>query len=184
MKGSDVGIREVQEPADLADALLIAAKAHAEQFDKVGLPYLMHPLRMVNEALGRGCHPNVAIVAALHDVVEDSCLTLDDLRASGFSAAVIEALDAVTKRNGESYEAFIDRCNAASAVARCVKLLDLADNLEPSRMRYLPPETRARLSAKYYAARAKLETPAPFSKSLGTLADAHQNPPEAEHHEP
>ena len=168
------GIREDQEPADLADALLIAAKAHADQVDKAGIPYITHPLRMVEVALTRGCAPDVPIVAALHDVVEDSVLTLDDLRDSGFSERVVAAVDAVTRRDGETYAAFIERCRQAGAVARCVKLLDIDDNLDPRRLDRIDPVSRRRLRDKYEAARAVLSA---LENGPAGLADATPNHP-------
>ena len=156
----DVGIREhaTTVPANLADALHLAATAHADQFDKAGLPYITHILRMVGTALTRGCAPDVPIVAALHDVVEDTCLTLDDLRECGFSERVVSAVDALTRRAGETYVAFIQRCSQAGAVARCVKLLDIGDNLDPRRLDRLDPASRRRLRDKYEAARDALQS--------------------------
>lgn len=165
------GIREhsTSPPANLADALHLAATAHADQLDKAGLPYITHILRMVETALTRGCAPDVPIVAALHDVVEDTCLTLDDLRDCGFSERVVLAVDALTKRDGEIYSAFIERCKAAGAVARCVKLLDIGDNLNPRRLDRLDPALRRRLRDKYEAARDALQS---LENSPADLADA------------
>jgi hypothetical protein len=174
------GIRETSiiDGADLADALHLAATAHADQFDKSGLPYITHILRMVEAALTRGCAPDVPIVAALHDIVEDSVLTLDDLRECGFSERVVLAVDALTRRDGEPYTAFITRCRQAGAVARCVKLLDIGDNLDPRRLDRLDPATRRRLRDKYEAARSALQA---LEDSDANPADAHsKNPPEAE----
>lgn len=145
----------------LADALFLAATAHADQTDKAGAPYITHILRMVTAALMRGCAPDVAIVAALHDVVEDTVLTTEDLAASGFSASVVAAVDALTRRDGESYDDFIQRCRDGGAVAKCVKLLDIDDNTRPERMDRLERETRIRLTAKYMRARDMITAP-PF----------------------
>ena len=73
------------------------------------------------------------VVAILHDVVEDSAVTLDDLRAEGFSTEVVEAIDHVTRRADESYEAFIERI-APHPLARRVKLADLEDNMDMTRL--------------------------------------------------
>lgn len=155
MSNSWDGIRE-DRAAGLGDALLIATLAHEDQTDKAGAPYLLHPLRMVIAALERGCAPDVAIVAALHDVVEDSAVTLDDLATSGFSPSVIRAVDALTRREGESYPDFIERCADGGAVARCVKLLDIDDNLAPARLSSLSGQERSRLTIKYTRARDRL----------------------------
>lgn len=110
-------------------AIEIAAKAHAGQVDKGGEPYILHPirvmLRMQTEA--------ERIVAVLHDVVEDSDHTLEDLREEGFSESVIEALEALTKKPGESR---VDAAHRAARVplARIVKLADNAENSDMSRI--------------------------------------------------
>ncbi len=73
------------------------------------------------------------MAAALHDVVEDSEYTLADLRARGFPRKVVAAVHALTRRPGESYEAFILRA-AANPIARRVKLADLEDNMDVCRL--------------------------------------------------
>ncbi|MOA26016.1 Bifunctional (p)ppGpp synthase/hydrolase relA [compost metagenome] len=69
----------------------------------------------------------------LHDVVEDTAITLADLRNEGFSEAVLVAVDSLTKREGETYQAFIERA-ARDPIARRVKLADLAENSDLSRI--------------------------------------------------
>jgi (p)ppGpp synthase/HD superfamily hydrolase len=115
--------------AGLERAIAIAAEAHAGQVDKGGAPYILHPLRVMLSLSG----PDERIVAVLHDVVEDSDWTFERLRAAGFSSAVIKALRALTKIDGETYEAFIERAKA-NAIARRVKLADIADNSDLSRI--------------------------------------------------
>ncbi len=124
----------------LERAIEIARKAHEGQFDKGGAPYIGHPLRVM-ERVG----PEEAkMAAALHDVVEDSSVTLGDLRAEGFPESVVEAVEALTKRPGESYEDFILRA-AANKTARTVKLADLLDNCDLSRIPDPGPEDCERL---------------------------------------
>jgi (p)ppGpp synthase/HD superfamily hydrolase len=78
--------------------------------------------------------PLEQIVAVLHDVVEDSeAWTLDDLRAAGFSEAVVVAVDHLTRREGEDYQAFVGRA-ARNRVARKVKMADLEDNMDVRRL--------------------------------------------------
>lgn len=84
----------------LGKALEIALKAHRGQRDKAGAPYILHPLRVMLRMEG----PLVMIAALVHDVVEDSATTLDDLRASDIPEQVIEAMDALSRRSGESYD--------------------------------------------------------------------------------
>ena len=82
----------------LEKAIEIAARAHTGQVDKAGAPYILHPLRLMM-AVRR---PNERMAAVLHDVVEDTDVTLDDLRAAQFQEEVLDAVDALTKRKGES----------------------------------------------------------------------------------
>lgn len=113
----------------LERAIAIAATAHEGQADKAGAPYIFHPLRvMMRVATIEG-----RIVAVLHDVVEDSAITFDDLEKEGFSVAVLEALRSVTRRSEESYEEFVLRA-AANPIGRRVKLADLEDNCDLSRI--------------------------------------------------
>ena len=126
--------------ATLERAIEIAAKAHAGQVDKAGAPYVLHPLRMMLAVSS----PEARMAAVLHDVVEDTSVTLEDLRAEGFSASVLEAVEALTKREGEDYEAFIRRV-APDPVAREVKLADLRDNSDLSRIAEPTERDRARI---------------------------------------
>ncbi|MBC8103927.1 MAG: HD domain-containing protein [Cytophagales bacterium] len=113
----------------LERAVEIAARAHAGQVDKAGAPYLLHPLRLMLSVRT----PWEQMAAVLHDVVEDTRVTLDDLRAEGFAAEVITAVEALTKRPGESRLEAAGRA-AQDPVATTVKLADLADNMDLSRI--------------------------------------------------
>lgn len=116
-------------PGTLERAIEIATRAHAGQVDKGGAPYILHPLRvMLRVAPG----PQ-QIVAVLHDVVEDSDVTFEDLEREGFSAEVVKGLRAVTKVAGESYEDFVARA-ALDPVGKAVKLADLMENSDLSRI--------------------------------------------------
>lgn len=137
----------------LERAIAIAAEAHAGQTDKAGVPYILHPLRVM---LGVDAHDE-RIAAVLHDVLEDCpAWSLGRLAAEGFSTPVLNALAALTRQKGESYEAFIDRvCD--SRIAINVKMADLKDNLEPVRLGLITPNPER--VAKYRAALAKLAPP-------------------------
>lgn len=115
--------------ADLEEAIRIAVEAHRGQKDRAGAPYILHPLRM----LLRVQTDAERMAAVLHDVVEDTPWTLEALRARGFPAEVLDAVDALTRRPGEEYDAFVERA-AAHPVARRVKLADLEDNLDLRRL--------------------------------------------------
>ena len=125
-------------------AIIIAAEAHAGQLDKAGAPYVLHPLRMML----RVSSTDERIVAVLHDVCEDCPgWTFDRLRAEGFSEHIIQALQSVTKRDGEDYEAFVRRA-ATNAIGRRVKLADLHGNSDLSRIA-MPSERDFRRIEKY-----------------------------------
>ena len=114
----------------LERAIVIAAEGHAGVKDKGGAPYILHPLRMMLSLSSN----DERIVAVLHDVCEDCPgWTFDRLRAEGFSESVIAAIESVTKREGESYDAFVLRA-AANPIGRRVKLADLEDNCDLSRI--------------------------------------------------
>ena len=113
----------------LERAIAIATAAHQGQRDKAGKPYVLHPLRVMQ----RLSDDEAQIVAVLHDVVEDTPWSLDQLRGEGFSAAVIAAIDGLTRREGEGYEAFIERL-LPDPLARRVKLADLEDNMDLRRI--------------------------------------------------
>lgn len=113
----------------LERAIAIAAQAHAGQTDKAGAPYILHPLRMMLTLETEA----ERIVAVLHDVVEDTPVTLDDLRAERFTDEILAALESVTRRDGEDYEAFVLRAGQ-NPIGRRVKLADLRDNSDISRI--------------------------------------------------
>jgi (p)ppGpp synthase/HD superfamily hydrolase len=116
--------------SSLERAIAIAAEAHAGQVDKAGAPYVLHPLRMMLAV----ATPQERIVAVLHDVCEDCPgWSFERLREEGFSPEIVAALDSVTKREGEAYPDFVRRA-AANPIGRSVKLADLRDNCDLSRI--------------------------------------------------
>jgi hypothetical protein len=104
-------------------AVRIAATAHAGQLDKDGQPYITHPLRVMGRVQGEPAQ----IVAVLHDVLEDTVTTAEDLRAAGFSEEILAALLCVTHAKDLSYADYVVRI-AGNPIARQVKLADLEDN--------------------------------------------------------
>lgn len=138
-------------------ARVIATAAHRDQVDKTGHPYVTHPLR-VTDRVGR-LFPDAPIgvraTALLHDVIEDTPITADDLLRAGLPAEVVAAVDAVSKRPGESDEAYFARIRA-NAWAVMVKTADIEDNTDPSRVAQLDAETRDRLEHKYARSRMLL----------------------------
>ena len=119
--------------ATIEKALRIAAEAHEGQKDKSGLPYILHPLRVMMSVDGE----EARIVGVLHDVIEDTRVTADDLRREGFGEAVVAAVLCVTHRKDEPYADYVVRCKG-NEVARRVKLADLADNSRPDRVLMRP----------------------------------------------
>ena len=115
----------------LSDAIALAAVAHAGQLDKCGKPYITHPIRVMMRCAGYG--DAVEMTAVLHDVVEDTWVTLDLLRTMGFPPGVVEAVDALSRRKGqETYGEYIERCSRNEIAAK-VKLADIDDNSDPAR---------------------------------------------------
>ena len=98
----------------LDKAIAIAAKAHEGQVDKAGLPYILHPLRVMFARENE----EERICAVLHDVIEDTNITLEDLRREGFSEEILFALACLTKLQGETYDAFIERVLQSPIAAR------------------------------------------------------------------
>lgn len=138
-----------REPT-LEDAIVLAARSHRGQVDKAGAPYILHPLRVMLRLKDEAAR----IAAVLHDVLEDAGVTLEFLREQGYSEEVLLALDALTRRAGETYADFIERA-AGDPLARRVKLADLADNMDASRLREITEKDRER-QARYRAAWERL----------------------------
>lgn len=109
----------------IEDAIRLALDKHHGQTDKSGAPYILHPLRVMAGMQSE----TERIVAVLHDVVEDSDVTLDDLRRMGYSAEIVAAIDHLSRREDETYEQFIQRIKPHPLAVR-VKLGDLLDNMD------------------------------------------------------
>ncbi len=134
----------------LERAISIAAEAHAGQQDKGGAPYILHPLRVMLRLDGEA----EQMAGVLHDVVEDSDWTLDQLRTEGFSPEVIRAIEHLTRREEETYEQFVQRAGSDAVAAR-VKVADLQENMDLSRIPDPSERDRERL-LKYERALAAL----------------------------
>jgi GTP diphosphokinase / guanosine-3',5'-bis(diphosphate) 3'-diphosphatase len=136
--------------ATLERAIALSAQAHAGQVDKAGQPYILHPLRVMLSVTG--LHDRIA--AVLHDVVEDTAITLKNLRDEGFSEEVIEAVATLTKAPGETRLAAAQRA-VVNPIARRVKLADVTDNMDLSRITEPTEKDYARLQ-EYGIVRALL----------------------------
>jgi GTP diphosphokinase / guanosine-3',5'-bis(diphosphate) 3'-diphosphatase len=129
----------------LERAIALAATAHAGQQDKAGQPYILHPLRVMLAVSG----DRERIAAVLHDVVEDTSVTMHELRQEGFASEVLDAVAALTKAEGEQRIDAAKRA-AENPIARVVKLADVADNMNLARIKNPTEKDHARL--KEYAA--------------------------------
>ena len=125
----------------LEKAILIAAEAHKGQTDKAGQPYILHLTRVML----KGETDEEKICGILHDILEDTNYTKDQLINEGFSENVINAIEAVTKVDGENYQAFIDRI-AQDKLAIKVKLNDLEDNMDVKRLKTLTEKDAERIT--------------------------------------
>jgi len=142
---------------DPTTAKAIATEAHAGQTDKAGRPYIEHPERVA----GRLGDPDAVVVALLHDVLEDTDLTADDLRAAGATELQVQALETLAHADHVSNEDYW-RALRQVPLARMVKVADLADNTDPARIALLEPERQTYFRTKYRAAMAVIgwdETP-------------------------
>ena len=118
----------------LETAIRIAAKVHRGQVDRFGKPYILHGMRVMM----RGHDLEEQILGALHDVLERSELTVDDLLKKGFSPRVLKALQHITRVPQETYEQYIDRVMEDNLAIR-VKLHDLADKMDLLHVDQLDP---------------------------------------------
>ena len=124
----------------LRDAIALSTQYHAHQVDKAGKPYISHPLRVMAAVDS----PTAKIVGVLHDAVEDTALTLPDLAEAGFPATILVAIDAITKRPQEPYETYLTRV-MANPIALRVKIADMTDNMDISRIAHPTDKDWARL---------------------------------------
>jgi len=136
----------------LERAIAIAAEAHAGQIDRIGAPYILHPLRLMLKMDSMAG----MIVAVLHDVVEDNIAwTLPRLQQEGFGREIIDGVDAMTRRQDETYEQYILRV-AGNRLAKAVKMHDLEDNINIRKFVEKTDDDRYRIR-KYESALNKLK---------------------------
>jgi (p)ppGpp synthase/HD superfamily hydrolase len=153
----------------LTRAIEIATEAHKGQFDKSGKDYIGHPLRVME----MGKTEDEKIVGVLHDVVEDSPWTFQELEAEGFSKHITDALRCLTKTSeNENYDEYIERIKK-NPLAVSVKLNDLTDNMDIRRLPYLSDKDVKRLK-KYLKAYKKL-----IGEPLYSIYAARQENPNA-----
>ena len=132
-------------------AIKLMFEAHKDQKDKSGLPYVFHPFHLAEQMQTE----DTTVAALLHDVVEDTDYTLQDLREMGFSEAVIAALVLLTHGDDVDYMDYV-RAIRGNPVAKAVKLADLRHNSDLSRLDYIDEKALER-QKKYLNAIAILE---------------------------
>ncbi len=120
---------------DIDKAVQIAAKSHEGQKDKVGAPYILHPIGVMM----RGQSDAARIVGVLHDVVEDTQTTIEDLEKAGFAEGIVAAVRCMTHSKDESYADYVVRCKG-NATAHEVKLADLTENSRLDRIMLRPEQ--------------------------------------------
>ena len=125
----------------LADAMSLATEAHKGQYDRSGVAYILHPLRIMHQMNTR----TEQIVGVLHDVIEDTPITFQVLKEKGYSQEVIDALDHLTRQEGEKYDDFIKRCRK-NYITLKVKIADLEDNMGIRRLDKVTESDLARLN--------------------------------------
>ena len=133
-------------------AMKFCFKAHKDQVDKSGMPYVFHPFHVAEQMTDEA----TTIVALLHDVVEDTDYTLEDIAAEGFGKEILEAVALMTHEDDIPYLDYVAKLKE-NPIARAVKLADLAHNSDLSRIGEIDEETKQRLE-KYKKARAILES--------------------------
>lgn len=130
----------------LSTAIRIATQAHDGQYDRGGMPYILHPLKVLHYCKSQD--EEILCIAVLHDVVEDSSVTWSDLREAHMSERVISAVRALTKIPGQSYDEYREAV-FSNRDAMLVKLADLRHNTDIRRLKGVTVKDRERM-ARYH----------------------------------
>lgn len=130
-------------------AMKLCFESHKDQLDKSGLPYVFHPFHLAEQMTDE----DTTVVALLHDVIEDTDRTLDDLKALGFNERVIEAVALMTHDDSVPYMEYVSLIKT-NPIARAVKLADLRHNSDMTRLDTVTPRDVER--AEKYAKAIKL----------------------------
>jgi len=133
---------------NLATAIALASEKHRDQTDKAGKPYILHPMRMMMRL--RTTDEELQSIAIMHDLVEDTDVTIPDLIKMGFSERVVMGVAGLTRDADESYEDFVRRC-AMNDDSRLVKIEDLRDNSDITRLKGIGKKDIERME-KYHRA--------------------------------
>ncbi len=144
-------IRETDEL--IYKSLEIVTRVFNEKCDKGGFPYIIHLLKVYSGVSSY----NEKVCALLHDIIEDTDITYDDLKKVGYSDEIIEILTILTKLKGEDYRDYIDRIiNSNNYQAMNIKLADLRHNMDAGRIKNPTPNDVMRISKRYEPAYEKI----------------------------
>ena len=121
-------------------AIKIAFEAHAGQLDRSGLPYVLHPIHVAEQMKDE----DTCVVALLHDVIEDTDMTIEDLRTYGFTEAQLEGVRLMTRLEDEDYFDYV-RNLKDNPIARAVKIEDLKHNSDKARISVMTDDDQKRL---------------------------------------
>jgi hypothetical protein len=146
----------------LIDAYKVAAQLHAGQVDKAGRPYIEHLTRVMLRVQDAGGGHLAQLVALFHDALEDTNVSIPELREAGLPRSVIACVLSLTRGFDESYLEYVDRQlprnpDLLGFGPDLVKRCDIEDNIDPDRLALLPDDVRLRLVAKYTEALALLD---------------------------
>lgn len=133
-------------------AIRFAFQAHEGQLDRSGLPYILHPLHLAEQMTSE----DACVTALLHDVLEDTDATVEDLRKEGFSESQIEAVELLSRSEDEDYFDYVRRIRS-NALAKEVKLADLAHNRDRTRLEYISEKDEKRFQKYAEAVRILTE---------------------------
>lgn len=146
-------IEFTKDNSPVANAIAFASACHLDQTDKGGMPYILHPLRMMMRL--RTDNEELMCVAILHDVMEDCDVTEEHLYEIGMSKKVVEAVKLLTRNLDQSYEMFIEGLRG-NLYALLVKRQDLKDNSDLSRTKGIRPKDFERME-RYIKAYLRVE---------------------------
>lgn len=118
--------------SNIETAIQTALKAHKGQLDKTGAPYILHLMKLMIQCSDE----QEMITCVIKDVINDSDITSYELVSHGFSHSIVEAVECLTRHDDESFEAFVERI-ANNEIARKIKIKEIRDNLDLTRLSYL-----------------------------------------------
>lgn len=121
-------------------AMKLCFQAHKDQTDKSGIPYVFHPIHLAEQMKDE----DTTVVALLHDVVEDTHYTIDNLAAMGFNDRILDAIQLMTHDDDVPYMDYVEKIKE-NPIAKAVKLADLAHNSDITRLDAIDEKAKARV---------------------------------------